>query len=131
MSQALLALVMRRGAKDNVTIVLVAMPDLSGRRTGRSSGNWSPGGACGACDVCCVALTIDDPALRKAQGYRCHHVVILGNGCGIYDVAAEDLPHVLLRLAAAALDPRCAAARYSPTCLVRLSDELPDAQGEP
>ena len=43
------------------------------------------GRACGSCNVCCVALTIDDPALRKAQGYRCHNAAS-DNGCRIYDV---------------------------------------------
>ena len=30
-----------------------------------------PGRDCGDCNVCCIALTIDDPALRKVQGVRC------------------------------------------------------------
>ena len=42
-----------------------------------------PGRTCGSCNVCCIALTIDDPALRKPQGYRCHNAQP-DNGCGIY-----------------------------------------------
>lgn len=43
-----------------------------------------PGRECGACNVCCVALTIDDPALRKPQGYRCPNTTP-DHGCRIYD----------------------------------------------
>ena len=32
-----------------------------------------PGRECGTCNVCCVALTINEPALQKAQGYRCRN----------------------------------------------------------
>lgn len=39
---------------------------------------------CGGCNVCCVALTIDDPALHKVQGVRCPNARP-DNGCGIYD----------------------------------------------
>ncbi len=42
-----------------------------------------PGRSCGSCNVCCVALTIDDPALRKAQGFRCRNAQA-DNGCAIY-----------------------------------------------
>ena len=42
------------------------------------------GRECGTCNVCCVALTIDDPALRKAQGYRCRNAT-RDNGCTIYE----------------------------------------------
>ncbi len=38
---------------------------------------------CGTCTVCCVALTIDDPELKKVQGYRCQHLKP-GQGCSIY-----------------------------------------------
>ncbi len=31
----------------------------------------APGRSCGSCDVCCVALTIDEPQLQKLQGHRC------------------------------------------------------------
>jgi len=41
------------------------------------------GRTCGSCDVCCVALTIDDPELTKVQGYRCRHLKP-GQGCSIY-----------------------------------------------
>ena len=42
-----------------------------------------PGRACGSCNACCVALTIDDPELQKLQGHRCRHSERDG-GCGIY-----------------------------------------------
>ena len=38
---------------------------------------------CGACNVCCVSLTIDDPELQKPQGYRCRHAK-RDNSCAIY-----------------------------------------------
>jgi hypothetical protein len=47
-----------------------------------------PGRACGPCNVCCVALTIDDPALQKPQGYRCRHS-LPDNGCGIYETRPQ------------------------------------------
>lgn len=43
-----------------------------------------PERACGSCNVCCVALTIDEPALRKPQGIRCRHAMP-DNGCAIYE----------------------------------------------
>lgn len=42
------------------------------------------GRTCGTCNVCCVALTIDDPALQKVQGYRCKNAQV-DNSCAIYD----------------------------------------------
>jgi hypothetical protein len=45
--------------------------------------NLVAGRACGACNVCCVALTIDDPALRKVQGVRCPNARP-DNSCAIY-----------------------------------------------
>jgi hypothetical protein len=42
-----------------------------------------PGRECGACNVCCTALTIDDPALQKLQGYRCPNAQP-DKSCGIY-----------------------------------------------
>ena len=42
-----------------------------------------PDRACGACNVCCVALTIDDDGLRKPQGVRCRHARH-DNSCAIY-----------------------------------------------
>ncbi len=42
------------------------------------------GRECGACNVCCVALTIDDPALKKPQGVRCRNA-LPDNHCAIYD----------------------------------------------
>lgn len=44
--------------------------------------------ACGPCNVCCVDLTIDEPALRKPQGIRCPNARP-DNGCAIY----QDRPH--------------------------------------
>jgi Fe-S-cluster containining protein len=41
------------------------------------------GRTCGSCNVCCVALTINDPELQKAQGYRCHNA-LPDNSCAIY-----------------------------------------------
>jgi hypothetical protein len=43
-----------------------------------------PGRECGTCNVCCVALTIDDPAMQKLQGYRCRNT-LPDKSCGIYD----------------------------------------------
>ncbi len=42
-----------------------------------------PGRACGTCNVCCVALTIDDPELQKPQGYRCRNT-LPDKSCAIY-----------------------------------------------
>ncbi len=46
------------------------------------------GRACGTCNVCCVALTIDDPALQKVQGYRCRNARP-DNGCAIYEARPD------------------------------------------
>lgn len=46
------------------------------------------GRSCGTCNVCCVALTIDDPALQKVQGYRCRNARP-DNGCAIYDARPQ------------------------------------------
>src|SRR4051794_26182341 len=43
-----------------------------------------PGRSCGTCNVCCVALTIDEPTLRKPQGFRCRNAQA-DNSCAIYD----------------------------------------------
>lgn len=45
--------------------------------------NLVPGRECGTCNVCCVALTIDDPDLQKPQGYKCHHAE-RDHSCAIY-----------------------------------------------
>lgn len=42
-----------------------------------------PGRECGSCNVCCVALTIEDRALNKPQGHRCKNAQP-DNRCGIY-----------------------------------------------
>lgn len=41
------------------------------------------GRACGSCNVCCVALTINDAQLQKLPGHRCRHAQ-RDNSCGIY-----------------------------------------------
>ena len=43
-----------------------------------------PGRDCGTCNVCCVALTIDDPELQKVQGFRCKNA-LPDNSCAIYE----------------------------------------------
>lgn len=42
-----------------------------------------PDRSCGTCNVCCVALTIDDPAMQKLQGYRCRNT-LPDKSCAIY-----------------------------------------------
>jgi hypothetical protein len=42
-----------------------------------------PGRSCGSCNVCCVALTINDPELQKVQGYRCRNLQP-DHHCAIY-----------------------------------------------
>jgi hypothetical protein len=45
-----------------------------------------PGRECGACKVCCIAPTIDDPEIQKEAGKRCRHCKDGGEGgCGIYE----------------------------------------------
>ena len=39
---------------------------------------------CGPCNVCCVALTINDPELQKPQGYRCRNTR-RDHSCAIYE----------------------------------------------
>jgi Fe-S-cluster containining protein len=46
------------------------------------------GRSCGTCSVCCVALTIEDRALRKVQGYRCPNARS-DHGCGIYETRPD------------------------------------------
>ncbi|HET9018068.1 MAG TPA: hypothetical protein VFN46_00680 [Acetobacteraceae bacterium] len=43
-----------------------------------------PGRACGSCNVCCVALTIDEAQMQKLPGHRCRHAQ-RDNGCAIYE----------------------------------------------
>lgn len=43
-----------------------------------------PDRECGSCNVCCVALTINDVALQKVQGYRCKNAQP-DNQCAIYE----------------------------------------------
>ena len=46
-------------------------------------GEVLPGRDCGSCNVCCVALTIDEASLKKPQGYRCKNAQP-DNSCAIY-----------------------------------------------
>jgi hypothetical protein len=46
------------------------------------------GRECGTCNVCCVALTIEDPKLTKLQGYRCKNTRP-DNLCGIYETRPD------------------------------------------
>ena len=46
------------------------------------------GRTCGSCNVCCVALTINDPQLQKLQGHRCRNAR-LDNSCAIYETRPE------------------------------------------
>lgn len=41
-----------------------------------------PGRECGTCTVCCYALPIDTPEMRKGSGVVCEHCD--GRGCSIY-----------------------------------------------
>jgi Fe-S-cluster containining protein len=50
--------------------------------------NLVAGRECGACNACCIALTIDDAELQKPQGYRCHHAQ-RDNSCAIYSKRPE------------------------------------------
>jgi Fe-S-cluster containining protein len=47
-----------------------------------------PHRTCGPCNVCCVALTIDDKALRKVQGYRCPNTSP-DKSCAIYETRPD------------------------------------------
>jgi hypothetical protein len=51
-----------------------------------------PGRECGDCNVCCVDMTIDDPALRKPQGVRCHNA-LPDNRCIIYETRPQTCRH--------------------------------------
>jgi hypothetical protein len=44
--------------------------------------------SCGPCNVCCIVPAINDPALRKAPGCRCHNAQP-GGACGIYETRPE------------------------------------------
>lgn len=45
--------------------------------------NLVAGRSCGTCNVCCVVPTIDEPALQKLPGYRCHNALPSG-ACAIH-----------------------------------------------
>ena len=47
-----------------------------------------PGRACGSCNVCCIALTINEPGLQKPQGYRCRNAAP-DNGCTVYETRPQ------------------------------------------
>ncbi len=47
-----------------------------------------PGRECDGCNVCCVALTIDEPELQKPQGYRCRNA-LPDNRCSIYSTRPD------------------------------------------
>lgn len=64
------------------------MPDTYPTQEDNDAPRLVEGRSCGSCNVCCVALTIDDPDLQKVQGYRCRHLKP-DQGCGIY----ETRPH--------------------------------------
>ncbi len=59
------------------------MPDAVFNQGDSTETSLIEGRSCGTCDVCCVMLTIDDPELRKVQGYRCPHLKP-SQGCSIY-----------------------------------------------
>jgi len=59
------------------------VPDTASELGESAQGRLVEGRDCGTCNVCCVALTIDDPELKKVQGYRCQHLKP-GQGCSIY-----------------------------------------------
>jgi hypothetical protein len=42
-----------------------------------------PARSCGDCTVCCTALAIETPELRKQPGVTCRHCT--AQGCGIYE----------------------------------------------
>lgn len=46
------------------------------------------GRTCGSCNVCCVALTIDEPGLQKVQGVRCPNAQ-RDNSCAIYEARPQ------------------------------------------
>lgn len=46
-------------------------------------GEVLPDRQCGECNVCCIALTIDDDELQKLPGYRCKNLQA-DHRCGIY-----------------------------------------------
>jgi hypothetical protein len=60
------------------------MPDAACNQGDPAETRLIEGRNCGTCDVCCVTLTIDDPELKKVQGYRCPHLKP-SQGCSIYD----------------------------------------------
>jgi len=64
------------------------MPDSASHQTDLAETRLIEGRQCGTCDVCCVTLTIDDPRLKKVQGYRCPHLKP-SQGCSIYETRPQ------------------------------------------
>ncbi len=62
----------------------VCKPLLDAVAMSESPASLVPGRDCGDCNVCCVALTINDADLRKVQGYRCPNTRP-DHGCAIYE----------------------------------------------
>jgi hypothetical protein len=60
------------------------MPD----RDSSSEGELVLGRTCGSCNVCCVALTINDKDLKKVQGYRCQHT-LADKSCAIHPMRPD------------------------------------------
>lgn len=85
------------------------------------------GRECGSCNVCCVALTIRDPELQKAGGYRCRNAR-RDNSCAIYDTRPQACRSFycgwrFLKWIREPLRPDRSGV------LVRLHGEAPDSQG--
>ena len=87
-----------------------------------------PGRECGSCNVCCVALTINEPQLlQKVQGIRCKHNQA-DNLCAIYDSRPDTCRTFFcgfrqLRWVRDTLRPDRSGV------LVRLQNERPDTTG--
>lgn len=62
---------------------ILAVEDGAARMLDDENPVLVPDRECGACNVCCMSLTIDDPALRKVQGYRCPNT-LPDKSCAIY-----------------------------------------------
>lgn len=60
------------------------MSDKNAQTSDEQAGHLVAHRSCGDCNVCCVALTIDDPEMQKLQGYRCKNT-LPNRGCAIYD----------------------------------------------
>jgi Fe-S-cluster containining protein len=88
-----------------------------------------PGRVCGPCNVCCVALTINDKTLQKVQGYRCPNT-LPDHGCAIYETRPDTCRTFFcgwrtLKWIRETLRPDTSGV------LVRIQAEKPAAPGEP